>query len=227
MWTGSKLDRHCGHRHQLSDLSPHPSRDKAAQKGKWFHAALEEWRNTGRVPFMADDDVATWLRTMVDSGWQFPEQSELEVCWGLDTWGKFCAVEETAPGSHEYRALDGSDLLTAGRADVDWIFDHTGYLVVADWKTGRFPPEHPSTNLQVNAAGIALAQKWKAPGYIPALYLARSGIWQMGEEVEAGSEAWAAMLDEVKAAARLDDKPNPGPHCYGCWSRKECVAYAL
>lgn len=162
-WTASKLSRFCAHHHVLSDLNPRPTRDKAAAKGTAFHAALEEWRRTGVVPAMADDDVAGWVQIMVDNGWAWPDGCETEVAWGLNAWGMFSPVKETSP--HVYEAIDGEPLITAGRADACWM---TGdVLTVVDWKTGRSDAPPARSNLQVNAAGIALAQKWKARAFVP------------------------------------------------------------
>jgi hypothetical protein len=222
VWTASKLSRFCAHHHLLSDLNPRPTRDKAAAKGTAFHAAIKDWMDFGAIPAMSDPDVMEWLRTMVDKGWSWPDGAELEKCWGLSTWGTFAAVEETAPGSHEYKSLDGEDLLTAGRSDATW--PHGDLIVSCDWKTGRTMAPPARINLQVNAAGIAHCQRWKKAGYIPIVYYARSGIWDPGDEVLQGSDEWIAMLAEIEAAAALDDKPHPGPHCSDCWERKNCEA---
>ena len=221
LWSASKLDRFCCHRHTLSELTPKPSRDKAAAKGKAFDAALIDWHKTGIVPAMADPDVSEWLRIMVEHGWAWPDGCELQVAWGLDTFGAFCAVEEKPADSHIYVPLDGmSDLLTAGRADVLWMSGDV--LISPDWKSGRTAVPPARVNLQVNAAGIANAQRWKARAYQPAIYYAREGRWDVGEEVELGSDEHGEMLAQIEAAAKLDDKPHPGDHCASCWSRKDC-----
>lgn len=220
MWTASKLSRFCAHHHLLSDLNPRPTRDKAAAKGTVFHSAIEEWHANGRVPLMVDADVSAWLETMVSHGWAWPDGVELEVKWGLSKWGTFVPVEEKEP--HVYTALDGEVLLTAGRADACWMAGDV--LVVIDWKTGRTQAPLAYENLQVNAAGIALAQRWKAHAYIPGIYYAREGRWDMGSEVDVGGDTWNALITEVGAAAALDDKPHPGRHCDACWERKNCEA---
>ena len=172
MWTASRLSRHCAHHHQLSELNPRPSRDAAAKKGTAFHAALQEWLTSGRVPEM-DGEIGQWLATMVENGWAWPDGCELEKTWGLSHWATFVAVEEKPPGSHTYVSLDGEDLMTAGRADALWMAGDV--LVVVDWKTGRTLAPPARMNLQVNAAGIALAQRWKARAYVPGIYYAREG----------------------------------------------------
>lgn len=220
MWSASKLSRFCAHHHLLSDINPRPTRDKAAAKGVHFHLALNAWHESGIIPVVDDPDVTAWLQTMVDNGWAWPDGVELETAWGLSRWGTNVAVEETAPGSHIYRALDGEDLLTAGRADACWLAGDV--LVVVDWKTGRTQAPLARVNLQVNAAGIALAQRWKARAYQPGIYYAREGRWDLGEEVEQGTPEWDATLMEVEVAAALDDRPHPGEHCNACWERKNC-----
>lgn len=226
MWTGSKLSRFCAHHHVLSDLNPRPTRDAAAARGKVFHAALQDWYDFGAIPALDDREVSGWLQTMVDNGWGWPDGCELEVLWGLGHWGQFVPVKETAP--HVYASIDGEDLVTAGRADCCWVTD--GLLVSIDWKTGRTQAPPASTNLQVNAAGLALAQKWKCDRYQPGIYYAREGRWDMGDEVNteharhvSAGHAGAAFA-EIRAAAELDDKPHPGEHCNSCWERKNCEA---
>lgn len=223
-WSASKLSRGCAHHNVLSELSgPRTNRDKAAVKGQVFHAALEEWHRTGLITYADDDrDVLQWLTAMIDNGWAWPDGAELEVAWGLDVFGCYNAVEETPPGSHVYRSLAGDDLLTAGRADAVWLSEDGRNVVVTDWKTGRYMPDPPSINLQLKAAGLALCQRWAADSYTPCLYLARSGVWQIGEEIHRGTADWDAALENVRVAAELDDKPHPGPQCSTCWERKLC-----
>lgn len=220
MWTASKLSRFCAHHHLLSDLNPRPTRDRAAAKGIAFHAALKEWRDTGRIPVMADNDVTAWLMTMIENGWAWPDGAELEVAWGLSHWGTFVAVEEREP--HVYAALDGEPLVTAGRADACWMSGDT--LVSVDWKTGRTQAPLARINLQVNGAGMALTGKWKAAAYQPVIYYAREGRWDIGDEVRRQAGEWYDAFHDIEAAAALDDKPHPGSHCGDCWERKNCVA---
>lgn len=212
-WSASKLSRFCAHSHVLADLNPRPTRDAAAKKGTEFHAALEEWWKTGVVPG-ATTEVVEWLETMLDHGWNWPDGAQLEVSWGLNSWGMCSAVEEPSP--HVYKSLDGEELITAGRIDCVWPMDDL--LVVIDFKTGRTLPPRAAENLQVNAAGIALAQRFKVSRYQPGIYHARSGTWDMGDPVD----DWTPMLEEIRAAAALDEKPHPGPHCSDCWERRNC-----
>jgi hypothetical protein len=170
------------------------------------------------IPFVGDPQVDQMIGLMIDHGWAWPDGVELEVAWGLDRFGKFSAVKETAP--HVYEAANGlDDLLTAGRADACWLAGDV--LVSCDWKTGRTQAPPARINLQVNAAGIALAQKWKARAYQPVIYYARDGRWDVGDEVELPGEAHGILTD-IQAAAALDDQPHPGPHCSSCFERRNC-----
>jgi hypothetical protein len=223
MWTASQLSRHCAHHRILSNLGPpKPTRDKAAAKGTLFHVALASWHRSGVIPPTDDPDLTQWLQTMVDNGWAWPDGAELETAWGLSMWGTNVAVKETEP--HVYAALDGEPLLTAGRADACWMSGDV--LAVVDWKTGRTQADLARINLQVNAAGIALCQRYKASAYQPGIYYAREGRWDIGGEVARDSDDWRAALADVEAAAVLDEHPHPGDHCGSCWERKECSAVA-
>jgi hypothetical protein len=224
MWTASQLSRFCAHHRLLSNLNPRPTRDKAAAKGTAFHAALKEWHDTGRIPPQVDGDVIGWLDIMIENGWTWPDGVELEVAWGLNKWGMFSPVEEKPEGSHVYVSLDGEPLITAGRADACWMVGDV--LVSVDWKTGRTLAPPAWDNLQVNAAGVALAQKWKARAYQPGIYYAREGRWDMGEEVDLRSPGASIMAEAIETAAALDDQPHPGPHCGACWERKNCAVAA-
>ena len=224
IWTASKLSRNCAHHHTLSNLNPRPTRDAAAHKGKAFDIALVDWFHEGRIMPTSYAEVDAWLQTMVDNGWQWPDRCHVQVPWGLDKWGCYSPVEEKPEDSHIYVPINGvDDLLTAGRADACWIADDV--LVVVDWKTGRTLVPRARINLQVNAAGIALAQRFKARAYQPGIYYAREGRWDMGDEVEDWRGAFG-VLEEIEIAAGLDDKPHPGPHCSDCWERKNCTVAA-
>lgn len=223
MWTASKLSRECAHHHVLSELHPRPTRDKAAAKGNQFHAALADWHRAGVAHEQKNGDVNTWLDTMIKHGWDWPQGAEVEIAWGLSKWGTFVPVEEKPEGSHNYVALDGEPLLTAGRADACWpIPDDAEHLIAScDWKTGgTLAPAR--VNLQANAAGMALCQRWKSPGYVPLIYYAREARWDVGELVRLDSAEWMEMLGDIRDAAALDDQPHPGPHCSDCWERKNC-----
>jgi hypothetical protein len=104
-------------------------------------------------------------------------------------------------------------------------FDDRLYLV--DWKTGKWPVTPPAKNLQVNAAGIALAQRpgFIAPptAYVPGIYYTRDGVFEWGEPVELGGPAHLAIFEEIRAAALLDETPRPGDHCGSCWERRACA----
>ena len=222
-WTASKLSRWCAHHHLLADINPRPTRDKAAAKGKKFDAALEHWHSTGAVLHTDDDDVNEWLRCMLWHNWAWPDGIELQRAWGLSTFGTHVAVEEKPEGSHIYVPLDGEDMLTAGRADAIWPGGEE-LIVSCDWKSGKTMVAPARANLQVNAAGMAACDRWKARGFVPTIYYARSGVWDVGDPVEKDSPEWRAMLEVIREAALLDDQPHPGDHCNGCWERKNCSA---
>jgi hypothetical protein len=145
----------------------------------------------------------------------------VETAWGLSADGSGVPVDE--PQAHVYVPQAGCPaILTAGRSDVSWIDFDRDTLYVVDWKTGKWPVTPAGRNLQINAAGIARANRITAR-YVPGIYYARDGVFDWGEPVELGSLAHAEIFADVKAAALLDETPRPGPHCGNCWERKACT----
>jgi RecB family exonuclease len=219
--SASALKPHCGYINVLSkQRQPTPEQQAAIDQGTRFHAAVELWVKGGRLPQVQDLEVQGWLDLLATT-WTPSPGVAVEVAWGLSPDGGRVMVEEPEP--HVYRSIDGSPLLTAGRVDVYWI-DDTGALRVVDWKTGRWPVTAAVDNLQVNAAGIALAAGFRLPAYQPAIYYARDGAWDWGDVVTMGSVAHQAALAAVTAAALLDEKPRPGEWCESCWERRRCPA---
>lgn len=221
--------RNCGHPRVLKNLPPKTQRDRDARarrdlagaRGTIFHAAVETWLEEGAPPLLEDAEIQGWL-DLLASQWVPPAGIELEVPWGITSEGVHVFVEEPQP--HVYCSPDASVLLlTAGRADAAWI-GSDGRLYIVDWKTGKWPVTPPATNLQVNAAGLALAHRHGAASYVPGIYYTRDGVFDWGDPVEIGSLAQAEILAEVRAAALLDNEPRPGDHCSSCWERKVCAA---
>lgn len=218
MISASALAPNCGYARILSAKRPRPaSTQEAADRGVTFHAAVEAWIKTGELPMVDDLEMQGWL-DLLESQWTPPVNAECEIAWGLRLTGSYTDVDEPEP--HKYVARDGGELLTAGRADVAW--EARGVLHVVDWKTGRWPATAAPMNLQVNAAGIALAKRVGATSYRPAIYYVRDGAWDVGDEVPLGSPVGLGMLHEVRTAALLPPEPRPGSWCSRCWERKQC-----
>jgi len=221
--SASALRRDCGYPRAL-DRQRKPTADQQAamDRGTLFHAAIEAWARTREVPVLEDLEMQGWI-DLLASTWAPPVDGEYEVAWGLD--GALedgvppIYVEVDEPTPHVYVARRGGALLTAGRADGIWTGGDCS-LVVCDWKTGKWPVTPGVDNLQVNAAGIALALKRGMTSYIPAIYYARDGYWDMGPRVVFGTPAFERIWGEIRAAALLDEQPRPGPWCSGCWDRK-------
>lgn len=197
-----------------------PAQLVAIEKGRRFHAAVEEWIKTGTVPVFDDADVSSWFRSLTDQ-WTPPPWIKTEVAWGLRPDGSYVDVEEPEP--HVYVAVDGSELLTAGRADLAWweggLYD--GVICTPDLKAGKWAVEPAITNLQANAAGYALALRYKAFAYQPGIYYAQSGAFDWGDVVEMGSDQAAEAFYEIRLAAQLPAAPIPGPWCGDCWEFKK------
>ncbi len=226
-WSASSLSRSCAYPKVLSRLrTPTPEQRRSMDKGTRFHACIESWIRTGRLPDMADDnELALWVDAFL-SQWSPPPWVKVEIAWGLLPSGAYVDVVEPEP--HKYQAADGSELMTAGRADlVYWEGGlPDGVLCVVDHKSGRWPTEPAATNLQVHAAGYALAQKYKAPAYQPGIYYARAPqgyYFDWGDVVVMGSDEAAKALEDIKHAANLPEAPIVGPQCGPCWERRRKV----
>ena len=220
-WSASSLKRFCAHPNVLK-REPLPHQQEAIDKGIAFHAAIEDWVRTGVLAPHADLEIDGWLQLLA-SQWSPPAGMRCEVAWGLSPSGEHVMVAEPRP--HVYTALDGQQLLTAGRADACW-YPYSGdrILSAVDWKAGAWAVAPAHENLQANAAGIALAKRFGARAYVPGIYYARDGFWDWGEPVELGSLEHAQRFADVSYAALLPETPRPGYHCGGCWSRRDCEA---
>ena len=223
--SASSLVRHCGYARRLKREKPRtPEMEEAARRGTVFHAAVEVdpvALSRGSVPQVDDAEMQGWLDLLAVSDQFRPNAStEVEVLWGLGFDGQYVEAVETAP--HVYEAAPGQPaLLTAGRADIAW--ERNGCVYLGDWKTGKWPATPAVDNLQVNAAGMALMARTRSLSYVPMIYYARDGYWDLGREVVVGSPDWYRIFGEVKSAALLDETPRPGPHCTGCWERRACA----
>lgn len=219
MITASALAPNCAYAKVLSAKKARTADQQAAMdQGTAFHTAVEGWLRSGEVPVLEDMELQGWIDLLAVEWNPPPADPGIEIAWGLRPDGSYADVIEPEP--HVYVAATGGELLTAGRADVCWLTG--GMLTVVDLKTGRWPVTPAPDNLQVNAAGIALAQRYGASVYVPAIYYARDGAWDMGDPVQLDSFDHAAKLDAVREAAMLPPEPRPGPHCEGCWERKRC-----
>lgn len=223
--SASALVRHCGFARKLNRERPRtPEQQAAMDRGTKFHAAVEVdpvGMSRGQVPQVDDMEMQGWIDLLASTDEFRPTVNvETEILWGLGFDGQYVAAVETQP--HVYDPAPGQpSLLTAGRADIAW--ERHGCIYVADWKTGKWPTTPAVDNLQVNAAGTALAARTDSASYIPMIYYARDGFWDVGREVVIGSADWMRIFGEVKNAAMLDETPRPGEHCRGCWSKRACA----
>lgn len=223
--SASALVRHCGLARKLRrEKAPTEAQAEAIRRGVVFHAAIEDWMARGSIPTVDDAEMQGWIDLLAASD-QFrpamwPTNVETEILWGLGFDGQYVQPVEAAP--HVYEPAAGQpSLLTAGRADIAW--ERRGCVYVADWKTGKWPTTPAVDNLQVNAAGMALAQRTGSSSYLPMIYYARDGYWDVGREVVIGTADWMRAFGEVKTAALLDETPRPGAWCSGCWERRSCA----
>ncbi len=230
MITASALKRNCGYPRALSKLAPTTAkerdararRDAAADKGTLFHQAIELWAQGWDLPQVDDGEVQGWLDLLATT-WRPLPGMVFELAMGLRPDGTGVVCDEPQP--HVYVARDGSELLTAGRADVVRglmvpLFNHH-LVIVRDWKTGKWSVDPPERNLQTTALAIAAASIAGADGFMREIYYTRDGHCDADEApVLVGTQEYAALLEEVRAAALLDDSPRPGPHCEGCWESR-------
>lgn len=240
MISASSLMRNCGYPRELMRI--HPKSDalvKGAALGTLFHEAIPAWAESQEVPATADEEVNGWLDLLAATWWP-PAGALFEAAFGVTTSGRYSEVQETSP--HVYTAGgDPRNLLTAGRMDLAYVEAHVfqpspfvviegdvsdpipeGELVtvIRDWKTGKWPTTEASRNLQLAAAGFAMAEKWRTKWMRLEVYYVRDGVCDSAV-LNLDSPEAAALWAELDAAARLDDKPNPGEHCGDCWERRK------
>lgn len=198
-------------------------------RGTAFHAGIERWIRLGEMAQLDDLEVQGWLDAFLAD--PFNQDSiltspmvKLEVAWGLGEDGQHLMVEEPEP--HIYRSMGGLPLVTAGRADIAWKERFRKVLRSGDYKSGKWAVEPPATNLQANAAGIALARRLGCDAYVPGIWYSRDGYWDWGDEIDVQSEAADEMFEEIRASAALPAAPVPGDHCATCWNArlKTCEA---
>lgn len=219
MWSASALKHNCAHPNVLNrGREPTPAAQESMDRGNIFHKAMEAWIRTGKYPDLEDMEIQGWVDAFA-AQWSPTPWVKVEIAWGLGEDGQHLAVEEPEP--HKYAAKGGLPLLTAGRADLVYAYRKEGILYIVDYKTGKSAVEPAPTNLQVNAAGLALADAFGARGYIPGVYLARDAAFDWGDPVEMGSAAAEDVFESVKAAALLPETPIPGDHCSYCWEMRK------
>src|SRR5262252_1655424 len=185
MISASALKPNCAYPNVLKKLKqPTPEQQGAIDRGTHFHAAVELWLKGGRLPEVNDAEVQGWIDLLASVWRPLPENAHTEIAWGLSPDGDHVMVAEPRP--HCYEAMNGAELLTAGRADVCWITGTVSLgriLTVIDFKTGKWPVPVADENLQVNAAGIALMQRFGCDGYLPGIYYARDGHFDWGDSI--------------------------------------------
>lgn len=224
----SSLRKECAHP-ELLKLVPRKSyaRDKAADMGTVFHAAVEAWIK-GANPFDVAGglvgDPYKWFTRLVDS-WVPPAGTQSEVAIGLDALGAAHEVEEVEP--HCYATKNGVELVTAGRLDLRWREGDT--LVVCDLKSGQSYLGDPWSVPQLVAQAVSAlaletsAAKWSSVKL--GVYYARLGLFDFGAGPRP-SEAVGKLFPVVADWALMTNEPRPGPHCLSCWEKKHCAAFA-
>lgn len=231
MTSASALKRNCGYPRFLDKNAPPPrtQRDRdallrktaAAEKGTLFHAAIEAWaKNPGPPPEVSDPEVNGHLE-MLAMSWAPTPWMRFELAVGLRANGTGVLCDEPEP--HVYTSRDGSEIVTAGRADVVWADSYHGTHVayVRDWKTGRWSVTPATRNLQTSALALAVCSLAGAEGFVREIYYTRDGYLDADEApVMVGSPEYAQALADVLAAAAMDDSPRPGDHCGECWESR-------
>lgn len=218
----SKLRAFCSHPETLPDR-PSKARDEAAALGTLFHKAVELRVLSGRWPCPTDfpDPVCGWVERMTNV-WEVPDDLETEVACGLaDEPIRHVVVREREP--HVYESVDGSPLLTAGRADLVW--EQNGILNVCDIKTGQSYLGSPNDIPQLQAQCLALSLRESSKPVVPIVYYARLGMFDRGHVWGADMMERERLVRRVREAAKRGTEPNPGVHCLGCWSKRDCRAY--
>jgi hypothetical protein len=234
--------RRCGWGRVLKSRKPRSrNADYAAGRGTTFHGSVERWKNDGAPPSdLEDQEIQGWV-DLLAANWAPSPSMHLEMAVGLGVNFEYVEVVEVAPHVYlpksmgvtsemwaaagddkraEWLATAATILLTAGRADV---IDVQGrWLDLLDWKTGVYPPEQPSTSLQLWGLAGAAARKFKSALVRVGYYYPRDGAFDRTSWVVVGGREWDERMADVEQAAMVGDRPVPGANCIGCWERREC-----
>ena len=220
-----------------------PNMEFAAGRGTTFHGGVETWKKDGVVATVEDPEIQGWLDLLAMHWSPCRPSVHLELALGLGHSGEYVPVAEVAPHVYlpevmavtsaiwedadpftqaQWKKTATTLLLTAGRADsIEWIPEHKA-IDELDWKTGVWPPEGATTNLQRWAYGMAAARKFGAHWLRVGHYFPRDGSFDRSDWIEVDSPEWRERFEDVKAAALVGDDPKPGANCAGCWERKAC-----
>lgn len=225
-WSASALKHFCAFPNVIKKTQPLTPRSKLAiAKGNLFHELIQQVAVTGEVPIGVDDEMREWLTWAKDNGGVCTSwASNLEVPLGLSIAGEYVEVHEPEPHTYVPVSASAPRLLTAGRADVLATMKWMGKTVafVADWKTGKYDTDPPERNLQLTALAFAAADKLKCDGFTRRLiYVQQKKILEGREPVWLDSSQAADAWGMLEAAAKLDDRPRPGPWCKtDCWESR-------
>ena len=129
--------------------------------------------------------------------------------------------------------------VTSGTTDGYWapVFMKTSegatlrVLVVMDIKRSEWTSNSESLQLHAYSQAIAaeLAMKGEpVDGYIPAIWAAIEGAWDVGEYVDLASDRAEAIGQRILSAAQHNAADySMGRHCTSCYGRSLCPAYLV
>lgn len=143
------------------------------------------------------------------------------------------ALKEVAIGlteSGEYCDYDDASALVNGTADMCWVVEIGGKVVVysPDIKRSMYTEPDGPFSLQVTAYCIALASKYGADGYVRGIWDATEGEYSWADYVDVWGEQADTLLRTVVAAAKNHGGDfNLGTHCFRCHARMRCPQYVL
>lgn len=211
----------CG---QAARLSAQHGAGRPAAMSKAFHAkcagAPEAFRLIGALSHAERDEIAEWKAPAdaLVNGWCVLDYAsaakELEV--GLDHFGMYTDTEEGA--------------LTWGHLDFAWVRELDGLRVafVGDIKKSVWTTPEGPDSLQLQAYGMAFAQKTECQAYCTGIWAAKEGKWLWSTDIvlldgPVGQDIW----QRIAHAAGNTGEASTGRHCDSCFARLHCPEYLL
>jgi hypothetical protein len=213
----------CGYSPQLSKR--YNASGRSALQGSYFHAIQSGAPSeTLRAMLTAEEleEVAEWY-PVADLEWQGVKlryaDMEHELRIALDRCG----------GGYIPKEDEDPDALSIGHLDMAKVIELDNGIRIAfvgDIKRSEYTTSDGPKTLQLAFYGTAYALLHQCDGYVPAIWAAVEGTWDVGQYVDLLSAEGLIVYQRLVHAATNTEHAT-GAHCMGCWSRMHCEHHLL